>query len=184
MERTKTIIDFDAEPKEVDLPVPRLSILSSAEMIELMGEGQWRIPTPEDVEKEACSSLHSWTDFEGIIEEWVNFCNLALEGSDIVRRAYTSGKIIIDTKAIGAWDYARKMLGSKKREEWNFGKGGPKLDFERRERLIEGAGRAFASLLDEDVKMRPWDTHKARKLVSTFEDRAMERGVSGSFRIG
>lgn len=159
----------DMEPENEGFPKPLLQVFHSEEMIEAMGEGQWRLPTQEDVKKDVYFSITPSTDFRGLIQEWVTFCDLVMQGQEMMCPPEGEASMW-SISAIGAWAHAKEVLGG---------------EIGERKKLISGAGRAFGALLDKGVKMKPGDTHKARKLVEIFKEwKLVQAGVPPFFIYG
>lgn len=146
-----------AELQNGGLPVPHLPILDTAEMIDAMGEGEWRALSPEEIKGRICFSIPPRPDFRETIEPWIEFCNDVIEGRRIIRSLMRRGELKLNFVALGAFNYAMRFLGG---------------NVEERTKQIEAAKRAFSALLGrkEMRGMRPEDPNEARKLVSTFEN--------------
>ncbi|MFZ5366580.1 MAG: hypothetical protein ACOZBZ_04895 [Patescibacteria group bacterium] len=130
------------------LPVPHLPILETAGLIDAMGEN-WGIPQGAREPRE-------------LIKPWLEFCNNVIEGRKIIRCFRRRGELKLDFVALGAWNYAKRVLGG---------------NFKERTEQIKAAKRAFSVLLGKKERkgMRPEDPNEARKLVSVFEERLLTR---------
>ncbi len=142
-----------SERRNGGLPAPLLLVGDTAEMIDQMGL-RWELPS-------------SVSDPEKIIRPWLRFCDLVIEGRDVIRQLVEEGESLAeegkfrpDIEALGAWNYSRRIL---------------QVRFEEREERIEAARRAFGALLGMG-KMKPGDADEARELV-----RACEKELEGGF---
>jgi len=137
------------ERENYGLPAFPLPVLDTAEMIEEMGV-DWKLPR-------RCGA-------EELIQPWVEFCDLALEGGKIVKEMREGSGLKLDFAALGAWSRAMRILGR---------------DFEKRKKTIEAARRAFGALLgtEKTEEMKLEDPNKARELVGAFEEHLLARAT-------
>lgn len=130
------------ERKNKDLPVPSVPTLDTAEMLDEMGP-EWKLPRRRDAEE--------------LIHPWIEVCNKAIEGSELIRRFKETGELKLNFEALGYYSYLRDAL---------------RVNFEQSKETIQGALRAFNALLGKNVdEMEAGDPDKARTLVNACERR-------------
>lgn len=137
------MVILETEGVQTKLPRPSLPIKEMASLIGFMGE-DWRLPEV-GVEGEITA--------REVVDSWLNFLAKAKEGEKVFGRFVLTGKVEQGFEALGAYDYARTVVGN---------------DEEIRAETLAAARRAFRSLLRKE-EMQEGDVVKARGVVEAFE---------------
>jgi len=148
-----------------DLPKPSLPVVNTAGLIEMIGD-EWRMPTYEEIKRNENFPASLSTSPGRLIGQWMKFFDLVEKGNEIVERTAEEGMVEVDVSALGAWKYAREVLGE---------------EFEQRKEMMVATKRAFKVLLGVALEMEPGDPGQARELVRIFEEHLVkENSVASS----
>lgn len=132
-------LEQTTEPKVPEISLP---VLDTYELLDEIGD-KWELPSGEKSPR--------------LIRTWLNFCNAAIKGNEIVSEAARTGIIALDHNAMDCMDLTSRSLGNS----------------EEAMKKIRATQRAFGKLLGESKRseeMQSEDPSQAREFVRRVGD--------------
>jgi len=119
----------------------------------IIGESDERLHDKEKSWDAISSEVRRDEGVQKMVRSWIIFCKSALAGYNLRDEEFVP---YFKTENLNQWRYASIALIEER---------GVDIEIEDRKKIIEGAARAFRTLLGEKVEMEPQDPEEAIKLV-------------------